>query len=177
MAQDDGRLSALRTGRFTPRKYFRYSFLLEAESTPGSYKCTVAYWNKLYITSLLLFLFCFHKFSSSSSSPPSSSSSLHSLFLFVLSIVYSTSITCSLLLPHSFFCILLFPLSNLSIFSLRFFSDVLFLDKFRLFIFSSGLLSHFLQIRLRSISFFFVFLLLSFYSLPCPCLLPFLFFF
>ena len=35
-AQDGGRLSALRTGRFTPRKYSWYSFLLEAESTPGS---------------------------------------------------------------------------------------------------------------------------------------------
>ena len=34
-AQDGGRLSALRTGRLTPRKYSRYSFLLEAESTPG----------------------------------------------------------------------------------------------------------------------------------------------
>jgi len=29
------RLSALRTGRLTPRKYSWYSFLLEAESTPG----------------------------------------------------------------------------------------------------------------------------------------------
>ena len=35
-AQGGGRLSALRTGRlFTPRKYSWYSFLLEAESTPG----------------------------------------------------------------------------------------------------------------------------------------------
>ena len=30
--QDGGRLSALRTGRLYPRKYSRYSFLLEAES-------------------------------------------------------------------------------------------------------------------------------------------------
>jgi hypothetical protein len=29
------RLSALRTGRLNPRKYTWYSFLLEAESTPG----------------------------------------------------------------------------------------------------------------------------------------------
>jgi hypothetical protein len=29
------RLSVLRTGRLYPRKYFWYSFLLEAESTPG----------------------------------------------------------------------------------------------------------------------------------------------
>jgi hypothetical protein len=29
------RLSALRTGRFTPRNNSWYSFLLEAESTPG----------------------------------------------------------------------------------------------------------------------------------------------
>ena len=35
-AQDGGRLSALRTGRFLiPRKYSRYSFVLEAGSTPG----------------------------------------------------------------------------------------------------------------------------------------------
>jgi len=34
-AQDGGRLSALRTGHFKPRKYSRYSFLLRAESTPG----------------------------------------------------------------------------------------------------------------------------------------------
>jgi len=34
-AQDGGRLSALRTGRFYPRKYSWYSFVLEAESTPG----------------------------------------------------------------------------------------------------------------------------------------------
>ena len=34
-AQDGGELSALRTGRLYPRKYFCYSFLLEAESTPG----------------------------------------------------------------------------------------------------------------------------------------------
>ena len=33
-AQDGGRLSALRTAAFTPRKYSWYSFLLEAESTP-----------------------------------------------------------------------------------------------------------------------------------------------
>ena len=32
-AQDDGRLSA--PAAFTPRKYSWYSFLLEAESTPG----------------------------------------------------------------------------------------------------------------------------------------------
>jgi len=32
VAQDGGRLSAA----FTPRKYSWYSFLLEAESTPGS---------------------------------------------------------------------------------------------------------------------------------------------
>src|SRR5215510_2532341 len=31
------RLSALRTGRVYPRKYSWYSFLLEAESTPGPY--------------------------------------------------------------------------------------------------------------------------------------------
>ena len=35
-AQDGSRLSALRTGRLYPRKYSWYSFLLEAESTPGS---------------------------------------------------------------------------------------------------------------------------------------------
>jgi len=35
-AQDVGRLSVLRTGRFLlPRKYSWYSFLREAESTPG----------------------------------------------------------------------------------------------------------------------------------------------
>jgi len=34
MAQDGGRLSALRICRFTPRKYSWYSFLLEAVSTP-----------------------------------------------------------------------------------------------------------------------------------------------
>jgi len=34
-AQDGGRLSALRTGRLTHRKYSWYSFLLEVESTPG----------------------------------------------------------------------------------------------------------------------------------------------
>jgi len=35
-AQDGGRLSVLRTGRlYPPRKYSWYSFLLEAESTPG----------------------------------------------------------------------------------------------------------------------------------------------
>jgi len=34
-AQDGGRLSALRTGRLYPRKYSLYSFMLEAESTPG----------------------------------------------------------------------------------------------------------------------------------------------
>jgi len=38
MAQDGGRLSALRTVRLYPRKYSWYSFLLEAESTPGP-KC------------------------------------------------------------------------------------------------------------------------------------------
>jgi len=32
---DGGRLSALRTDRFTPRKYSWYSFLSEAASTPG----------------------------------------------------------------------------------------------------------------------------------------------
>jgi len=32
---DGGRLSALCTGRLYPRKYSWYSFLLEAESTPG----------------------------------------------------------------------------------------------------------------------------------------------
>ena len=35
-AQNGGRLSALRTGRLHPRKYSWYSFLLEAESTPGA---------------------------------------------------------------------------------------------------------------------------------------------
>jgi len=35
-AQDGGRLSAFRTGRLYPNmKYSWYSFLLEAESTPG----------------------------------------------------------------------------------------------------------------------------------------------
>ena len=34
-AQDGGRLSALRTGRLYAKKYSWYSFLLEAESTPG----------------------------------------------------------------------------------------------------------------------------------------------
>ena len=34
-AQDGDRLSALRNGRLYPRKYGWYSFLLEAESTPG----------------------------------------------------------------------------------------------------------------------------------------------
>ena len=34
-AQGGGTLSAVRTGRFTPRKYSWYSFLLEAGSTPG----------------------------------------------------------------------------------------------------------------------------------------------
>jgi len=34
-AQDDGRLSALRTDRLYPRKYSWFSFLLEAESNPG----------------------------------------------------------------------------------------------------------------------------------------------
>ena len=33
--QNGGRLSALRTGRLYPRKYSWYSFLLEADSTPG----------------------------------------------------------------------------------------------------------------------------------------------
>jgi hypothetical protein len=36
-AQDGGKLSALRTGRLYLRKYSWYSFLLEAESTPGPY--------------------------------------------------------------------------------------------------------------------------------------------
>jgi len=35
MAQDGGRLSALRNGCLYPRKYSWYSFLLEAELTPG----------------------------------------------------------------------------------------------------------------------------------------------
>ena len=35
-AQGGGRLSALAPATFTPRKYSWYSFLLEAESTPGS---------------------------------------------------------------------------------------------------------------------------------------------
>jgi len=35
MAQNDGRLSALRTGCFYPPKYSCYSFLLETESAPG----------------------------------------------------------------------------------------------------------------------------------------------
>jgi len=34
-AQEGGRLSALAPAAFTPRKYSWYSFLLEAESTPG----------------------------------------------------------------------------------------------------------------------------------------------
>jgi len=34
-AQDGGRFSALRTGRLYPKKCSWYSFLLEAESTPG----------------------------------------------------------------------------------------------------------------------------------------------
>ena len=34
--QDGGRLSALRTSRLYPRKYSWYSFLLGADSTPGS---------------------------------------------------------------------------------------------------------------------------------------------
>jgi len=34
-AQDGGRFSALGTGCLYPSKYSRYSFLLEAESTPG----------------------------------------------------------------------------------------------------------------------------------------------
>jgi len=33
--QDDGRLSALGTGRVYPWKYSWYSFLLETDSTPG----------------------------------------------------------------------------------------------------------------------------------------------
>jgi len=35
MAQDGGRLSAYAPAAFTPRKYSWYSFLFEAESTPG----------------------------------------------------------------------------------------------------------------------------------------------
>jgi len=35
-AQNAGRVSALRTGRLYLRKYSWYSFLLEAESTPGT---------------------------------------------------------------------------------------------------------------------------------------------
>jgi len=34
-ARDGSRLSALAPAAFTPRKYSWYSFLLEAESTPG----------------------------------------------------------------------------------------------------------------------------------------------
>ena len=36
MAQDGGKVVSLTGPLFTPRKYSRYSFLLEAESTPGS---------------------------------------------------------------------------------------------------------------------------------------------
>jgi hypothetical protein len=37
-AQDGGRLSALPTGRLYPKKSSWYSFLLQAESTPGCYR-------------------------------------------------------------------------------------------------------------------------------------------
>ena len=37
MAQNGGKVLTLRTGRLYPRKYSWYSFLLEAESTPGPY--------------------------------------------------------------------------------------------------------------------------------------------